>query len=72
METNSFLLPFHGTHWGPIVLHSFQMPQKPMEKTVGRKNDSPLPIKIHNVKFTKGGIQTSAPEFREYYDKFIK
>ena len=42
----------------------------PMEVIVPRKNGSPLPVKIHNVKFTKGGIQTSAKEFRSYMDKF--
>jgi len=42
----------------------------PMEITVPRKNGSPLPVKVHNVKFTKGGIQTSAKEFRSYMDKF--
>lgn len=42
----------------------------PMEREVPRKDGSPLPVKIHNVKFTEGGIQTSAPEFRPYLDKF--
>jgi len=43
---------------------------EPMEKEVPRKIGTPLPIKIHNVKFTKGGVETSAKEFRPYMDKF--
>lgn len=42
----------------------------PMEIEVPRINDTPLPVKVHNVKFTKGGVQTSAKEFRPYMDKF--
>lgn len=42
----------------------------PMEREVPRKDGSPLPVKIHNAKFTEGKIQTSAPEFRPYIDKF--
>jgi len=42
----------------------------PMEVEVPRKNNSPLPVKVHNVKFAEGGVQTSAKEFRPYMDKF--
>jgi len=41
-----------------------------MEIEVPRKEGSPLPVEVHNVKFTQGSIQTSAKEFREYKDKF--
>ena len=42
----------------------------PMELEVPRIEGTPLPIKVHNIKFTAGTIQTSAKEFRPYLDKF--
>ena len=50
--------------------NALNMVLAPMERVVPRKNGSPLPVKVHNIKFTEGGIQTSAKEFREYMDKF--
>ena len=43
---------------------------QPMEEVVERLDGHKLPIEYHDVKFTEGGIQTSAKEFREYYDSF--
>lgn len=55
----------------PVQLtNTLNMVLAPMEVEVPRKNGSPLPVKVHNVKFTEGGIQTSAKEFRPYMDKF--
>jgi len=42
----------------------------PMEIQVPRINNTPLPVKVHNSKFTPGGVDTSAKEFRAYMDKF--
>lgn len=41
-----------------------------METVVDRIEGQPLPVKEHNVKFTKGGVQTSAKEFQAYWSKF--
>jgi len=42
---------------------------QPMERSVERKDGTPLPVEVHNVKFSEGGIMTSAKEFRPYMDK---
>lgn len=42
----------------------------PMEATVPRKEGTLLPVKIHNIKFTKGGFNTDAKVFRPYLDAF--
>ena len=41
-----------------------------METEVARIEGQPLPVKEHNVKFTKGGVSTNAPEFQAYWSKF--
>jgi len=50
--------------------NALNMVLEPMEQITPRKEGTPLPIKVHNIKFTAGTIQTSAKEFRAYLDKF--
>lgn len=43
---------------------------EPMEEMVERLDGHKLPVEYHEIKFTEGGITTSAKEFREYMDAF--
>jgi len=42
----------------------------PFVVEVPRIDGQPLPVKEHNIRFTKGGVQTTSKEFLPYWSKF--